>query len=70
MFSIFKQRKELETMKSRLRTANEISDHYCGWVSAYRFAIHKLHIEGAIDEKQYEKFFAEAEKYHNMHRTE
>lgn len=69
MFSIFKQRRELleenRLLKMRLEWESAMSDQYLGAISAYRSAIHKLHMDGVINEEQFKSFFAEVEKYQN-----
>lgn len=73
MFSIFKQRKELrdelELTKMRLAWEMEASDKYLGMVTAYKSAIHNLHMNGVINEEQFKAFFAEVDKHQNAQQT-
>lgn len=70
MFGILKQLKqqkeELERIKSRYKTSQDLNNLYCGWTFAYRQTVFDMFCRGEITEEQKNLFYRMAEKYYGI----
>lgn len=73
MFGILKQLKqqkeELENLKTRYKTAQDLNNLYCGWTFAYRQTVIELFQRGEISEEQKNMFYRMATEYYDIWQT-